>query len=476
MLVKSKRSSIRRVAVIGAGPAGLVTTKILKENGFNVTVYEKGSEVGGTWLYQNDNDRNFLYKNLHINTSRKLTQFSDFPFDATTQPIPDHRDMAKYLQDYARRFDLCPIIRFKSEVIAVRRQAAAATNDTFYTVRTSGGEQETFQAVAICTGAFTRPAHAESIRAGFQGEYLHSSEYRIPEVYVGKRVCIVGAGNSAVDIASDICTTAAKTVLVARSPVLIMPHFVFGYSIGDISARLQHRDIPAALRRNIIGWLFYSAHGNMTCLGFKPLKQRVHATISSTIVQDIMFGRVAVKQGISSIEGSAITFVDGSQEDFDCIIAATGFVTEFPFLPPELVIHTKPHLNLFKRVLVPGWPGLYFVGMINLDTPINFACERQARWIATIERGGVALPSEEEMLADIAAKRAWVGKTFGPANRHSLQEDSVAYYAELSQVLRQGRRRYAVRNGRFHHSSGGHMTEVPFAPLQSHHEGDYRNE
>ena len=114
--------------------------------------------------------------------------------------------------------------------------------------------------------------------------------------------------------------------------------------------------------------------------------------------------------------------------------------------------------------------------MINLDTPINFACEHQARWIAAIERGGVALPCEEEMLADIAAKRAWVGKTFGPANRHSLQEDSVAYYAELSQVLCQGRRRYAVRNGRFHRSSGGHMTEVPVAPLQSQHEGDYRNE
>ena len=82
----------------------------------------------------------------------------------------------------------------------------------------------------------------------------------------------------------------------------------------------------------------------MTCLGFKPLRQRVHATISSTIVQDILFGRdCAVKQGIRSIEGSAITFVNGSQEDFDCIIAATGFVTEFPFLPRNLL--TTPNLT-----------------------------------------------------------------------------------------------------------------------------------
>jgi dimethylaniline monooxygenase (N-oxide forming) len=158
-----------------------------------------------------------------------------------------------------------------------------------------------------------------------------------------------------------------------------------------------------------------------------------------------MFDRVAVKQGISSIEGSRVSFVDGSHEEFDCIIAATGFVTEFPFLPAEIVQATVPHLNLYKRIVMPGWPGLYFVGMINLDTPINFACERQARWIVAIECGGVALPSKEDMLADITAKRAWVEKTFGTANRHSLQEDSVAYYAELSRALRKGRRRHVAR-------------------------------
>ena len=129
MPVNSERSTNRRVAIIGAGPAGLVTAKIFKDNGFNVTVYEKGSAVGGTWLYDNDNGRTFLYKNLHINTSRKLTQFSELPFDATTQVVPNHRDMAKYLQAYARHFDLGTTVRFKSEVIAVRPQPAVADTD-----------------------------------------------------------------------------------------------------------------------------------------------------------------------------------------------------------------------------------------------------------------------------------------------------------------------------------------------------------
>src|ERR1035437_9872411 len=144
MPVNSERSTKRRAAIVGAGPLGLVTAKIFMENGFNVTVYEKGSAGGGTWLYDNDNGRNFLYKNLHINTSRKLTQFSDLPFDTAAQPVPDHRDMAKYLQAYARQFDLCAIVRFKSEVIAVRPQAAVAGNDILWTVTTSAGEQEAF--------------------------------------------------------------------------------------------------------------------------------------------------------------------------------------------------------------------------------------------------------------------------------------------------------------------------------------------
>ena len=127
--------------------------------------------------------------------------------------------MAKYLQDYARRFDLCPIIRFKSEVIAVRRQATTATNDAFYTVRTSGGKQETFGRSYLYWRL--HPGRAcESIRAGFHDEYWRSSDYRIPDVYVGKRVCLLGTGDGAIDIASDICTTAAKTDLVAGSPVL----------------------------------------------------------------------------------------------------------------------------------------------------------------------------------------------------------------------------------------------------------------
>lgn len=197
-----------------------------------------------------------------------------------------------------------------------------------------------------------------------------------------------------------------------------------------------------------MGWLIRAVHGDMISHGFKPLVHRVHATISSTIVQDILFERVTVKHGIAAIEGKQIKFLDGANEEFDSIIAATGFVTEFPFLKQGIVPTADGRLDLYKRIAVPGVPGLYFVGMINIDTPINYACERQAEWIAAVESENLVLPAADEMRADMRAKKAWVNRTFGQALRHSLQEDSVPYYAELARALHRARKRSKARRAR----------------------------
>ena len=424
----------RRVAVIGAGPAGLVCAKTLLMSGFDVVVFEKGSYVGGTWVYDNDNGRQFLYRNLHINTSKALTQFSDFPFPASTQPIPDHRDMAAYFDAYARRFRLWDRIRFKSEVVCIEPVQGEG-----WDVGVKGASVERFDFVVVASGAFARPAHAQEFQR-FSGTYLHSADYRAPEALVGQRVCVVGCGNSAVDIASDICTTAARTFLIARSGVFVQPHFAFGVPFGDLVRRYLHRPwIPSALRRWIVARIVRGIHGPMTSHGFKPLTHRVHPTISSTIIQDILFRRVEVKRGVRRVDGRTLIFEDGSSGEFDCVVGATGYVTEFPFIP-QRILDTRQGLKLYKRIVAPCARGLYFVGMINLDVPINHACEKQSQWIAAVERHGIALPTEADMLSDIDAKQRWLEKTYGTAARHALQEDSDRYYAELDPTLRRARK------------------------------------
>jgi dimethylaniline monooxygenase (N-oxide forming) len=433
----------RRVAIIGAGPAGLVSAKTMMERGFDVTVYEIGSVVGGTWVFDNDNGRNFIYRNLHINTSKKLTAFEGLPFDASVQRIPDHHDMARYLQGYAKHFGLEPRIRLRSEVLKIAPRVAADQQN--WEVEAADGSSETYHIVIVCSGPYTRPLHAPEIRDNFRGEYVHSADYRVPEAFTGKRVCIIGAANSAVDVASDICTTAKSVTLVARSPVFIMPHILNGREMFDVLDIFQKRYIPDRIRKWAIKKLVRAVHGDMVGLGFKAPTHRIQPTISSTIVQDIMFERVLVKQGIASIDGRMITFVDGSASEFDTIVAATGFIKEFPFLDDALLRKDGSHLELYKRIVAPEHVGLYFVGMINVDTPINHALEQQAKWIGTIEGEQLPLPGRDDMLADIEDAKRWAARTFGGSQRHTLQEDRVRYFSGLRKAVSRARRRKLMR-------------------------------
>jgi len=213
----------------------------------------------------------------------------------------------------------------------------------------------------------------------------------------------------------------------------------------DVIDIFQKWFVPARVRKWAINKLVRAVHGDMVALGFKAPTHRIQPTISSTIVQDIMFERVLVRQGIAKIEGQIVQFNDGTQAEFDSIIAATGFTKEFPFLHDSLLQKDGSHLDLFKRIVAPGHQGLYFVGMINIDTPINHALERQAKWIAAVEKEGLTLPSKPEMLSDIADAKQWAARTFGQSQRHTLQEDRVRYFSDLKRVIRKGRRRKFLR-------------------------------
>jgi cation diffusion facilitator CzcD-associated flavoprotein CzcO len=110
----------KRIAIIGAGASGICAAKYLLDAGFDVTIFEIGTQVGGLWCYQNDNGRSSCYRTLHINTSRGVTHFHDFDFDESVQAFPDHRDMHAYLVRYADHFGVTTRIRFETTVTDLR--------------------------------------------------------------------------------------------------------------------------------------------------------------------------------------------------------------------------------------------------------------------------------------------------------------------------------------------------------------------
>jgi thioredoxin reductase len=421
MTTKSKK-----VAVIGAGSGGVNVAKHLIQAGHDVIVFEAGSYVGGLWKYDNDNERSQAYLHLCIISPRGKTKFPDFEFDDATPRFPSHWDMYRYLQAYADHFGVTERIRFRTPVTRVEPAFDPATEPPRWIVHFGSG-QETFDQVVVATGHLNEPSHSDFLRDNFAGEYLHSSQYRTSAPFLGKRVCVVGTGNSGVDIASESCTIADRTVLVARSGLRIQPKVVFGLAFPDIAIGLRKPWMPNWLLGRLLRALMYLAHGDQSRLGLKPPAGRQHPTSSETVVAHIEFARIIVKPGIKAISGKTITFEDGTEEDFDILVAATGYRVHLPFLDPSVVPVHGNHVDLYMRIFPVDWPGLYFLGMMNPLLAYSQVFEAQSRTIVQAVNGGIPLPSKREMLADIERKRNITATVYAASPRHELEDPDTTY-------------------------------------------------
>lgn len=431
--------SKKTIAVIGAGACGICAARVMKQSGFSVTVYEIGSQVGGMWWHENDNGLSSAYRTLHINTSRNVTRFPDLDFETDVQPFPDHRDMHRYLRRYADHFAVTELIRFNTTVTRVEPLFTPGTEKPRWRVVTSNGDSEVYDSVIVASGHLHVPRHVPELQA-FSGQYLHAHNYNAPEPFVNQRICIVGVGNSACDIAGDVCVNSQSCVMVARSGVLILPKLIFGRPFTDLSSALQRPWIPYTARRLLIRAMTWIVHGDMQKLGFRKPDRRVHTTSNGTIVTDIAYRRIQVKQGIKNIDGKRITFIDGTSKEFDVLIAATGYLTELPFLDPEIVSVNDNVMDLYQRIVPPDWPGLYLLGFFNTDTALNWIFNHQAKWVAEIELGNARLPDTNEMRIAIRNRRDWLKEHYRDTPRHSLEEESVPYVQSLQRSLTQMRK------------------------------------
>jgi len=416
----------KRFAVIGAGAGGLCAAKHLRAHGLDVTVFELGSRIGGLWVYNNDSGLSPAYRSLHINSEARVSSYTDFPFPADGPLYPDHEEMERYFRAYADRFGITERIRFKSRVVAIEPE------DSGYRVRLENGAGETFDGVVVATGHQSNPRHPPEVGA-FTGEYLHAHSYRVPEPYTGKRVLVIGPGNSGVDIAADLCTVTARTVLCARSPVLIMPRMMFGVPNSRILVKLEKPFVPWAVRiwtRRMLTRVF---HGTMEQWGFRTPHTRTHPISHPTLISHIAWKRIGVKPGIEAVAGQEVRFVDGTAETFDAIIAATGYVTEFPYLSKEYSPVTGTRLSLHNRVVHPALPGVFFIGFFDVSGGSNIRMmDDQAEYIASIATGAVKLPSRQEMEAAIAQDHAWAKQQFPDSPRYGLELDPHYYRKKLA--------------------------------------------
>ncbi|KAH7862377.1 hypothetical protein Vadar_004045 [Vaccinium darrowii] len=225
-----------KVAVVGAGVAGLVTARELLREGHRVVVYEKSNQLGGIWVYDPrvepdplgvDPNReivhNTLYYSLRTNLPRDLMGFSDYPFTdrvyCDARNFPGHAEVLKFINDFAKEFGLIELVRFETEVVRVERVKSEEDEWVVESRMTEGSGEEEFQAVVICTGHYSEPvvANIPGIER-WPGKQLHSHNYRIPDPFQNQVVVIIGSGASAIDISKEIASVAKEVHLSSRSP------------------------------------------------------------------------------------------------------------------------------------------------------------------------------------------------------------------------------------------------------------------
>ncbi|MFE9094634.1 flavin-containing monooxygenase [Streptomyces sp. NPDC007264] len=431
-----------RVAVIGAGAAGLTATKALLEAGCDVVTLEKGDRPGGLWARDNASGLSPAYASLHLNTSKSRTQFADFPMPASWTDYPSADRMAGYLADYARTFHLTDHIRFHTTVTAVERDEAGGT----WSVTTEDGRSERYDAVVVASGHNWDPRWPGPAYPGtFTGAQMHAHDYRTPDVFRDKRVLVVGMGNSAMDIAVDASYTSRGPVLLsARHGVHIVPKYLFGRPSDATGGALAV--LPWRIRQRLAETLLRLAVGTPQRYGLPAPRGGLlqnHPTISDTILHRLTHGEVVARTGIDRLDRDRVVFTDGTSDPVDLIVWATGYRVTLPFLSPRWAGEDPERLPLYKRVFHLEEPSLAFVGLMQSTGAALPVVEAQAKLVAACFSGDYALPSGHDQRRAVARALRAATVRWGQDRRPMMRIDFDQYVADLPREITAGRARRA---------------------------------
>ena len=411
------------IAVLGAGWSGLAAARALDRRGLRVQGYEQGSGVGGLWRLGNDNGRSVAYDALRMNTSRDLTSFEEFPFPPGCPPYPGHRDVAAYLDAYANRFDLRRLYRFRSPVASVAPAPGGGWDV----------DGRRFRAVLVATGHHAEPRWPE-LRGAFDGLRLHAREYREPSIFEGRRVLVMGLGNSAVDIAGEAAGRASAVFLSTRRGAHVLPKFLFGEPLDVWGRRLAW--LPPRVQGAIVGALLRVLRGRLSDVGLPEPAHRLHQahpTVSDDLLPHLRAGRIRAKPDVAELLGRRVRFADGSEEEIDVLLCATGYRPSFPFLGGLVGDPEALPRALYLGVVPLDLPaGIFFIGLVQPQQgPISRAAEAQAAWAAALLAGEARLPEPAEMRAAVDAQNAWRDGTMVAAPRHAMEVDYYRYLKAL---------------------------------------------
>ena len=344
----------RDTVIVGAGPAGLAVAAALLDRGVPCTVLEQGTAVGSAWRAR--------YDGLHLHTARWLSGLPGGRIPRRLGPWVSRDDFVDFLAEYAAQHGVRP--EFGVTVERIDRDGPG------WLLQTSDGPREA-SAVVVTTGYCRQPFIPDwPGRAGFTGSLVHSAEYREPSPYAGRSVLVVGAGNSAADIAVELLAVGARVTLAVRTPpnivrrdTLGVPSQVVGIALGHLPERVKD---PAIRLMRRIAVPDLSRQGLPAPVdGFSQfLRSQTIPILDHGFVREVKAGRIRVVAAVAGLDGDSVRLADGTTVEPDVVICATGYRPGLESMVGHLGVLDERGQPRVRGAATPaGADQLFFVGV-----------------------------------------------------------------------------------------------------------------
>lgn len=424
----------KRICVIGAGPSGITAIKNLVDKGLDVIAYDRNSAVGGNWIYNENESHSSVFETTHIISSKTLSQYEDYTFDdfdpSLVADYPSHDELRNYFQSYAEKFNLNQFIQFGTFVDKCR----LVDGHWEVTIEKDGNVSfEKFTDLVVCNGHHWKPVIPE-YPGTYTGKFIHSHNFKKAAPFAGQKVLVIGGGNSACDVAVETSRVSEKTAISWRRGYRIIPKFIFGKPTDVFASRLKF--LPSSIKYFLSGLTVGLVNGPNKLYGLQEPDHKVtatHPTINDELLYKIRHGKVSPKVDIETMDGKTVHFKDGTSEDFDAIIACTGYVLTHPFFEKDFIDYSEGPVPLYLKMFHEKYRNLYFIGMFQPLGCIWPGSELQSKIMARELAGEWKRPENISKLCEREVTHPHIKQV--DSLRHRITVDYHRFIKELKKHL-----------------------------------------
>ncbi len=414
------------VVIVGAGPAGLAAARALSRLGISYVQFERHTDVGGIWDI--DNPGTPMYDSAHFISSRDKSGFFDFPMPAHFADYPSRTQILEYTRAFADEFGLRSNIQFGTSVERVTEDGG------IWRVETSTGSLDA--SAVICCSGVTWDARMPEIPGEFTGEIIHSVDYRDASQFAGKRVLVVGLGNSGADIACDAAFAADAAFISTRRGY----HFIPKHILGEPSDNTEW--LPIWGERLLYAIMKPLVIGDVRRWGLPKPDHKLfetHPLLNTQLLHYLQHGDIAAKPGVERYDGDEVVFTDGTRETVDLVVFATGYDMSIPYVPEEYLEWSGHRPSMYLNAFSRAHDNLFGISYIEVNSSAYTLFDHIANLIAqylAAQHGAPGDATRFRQLVTTDRPDLTGGIRFVASDRHATYVEVRAYRRHLRRVLR----------------------------------------